>query len=606
MIPDRLPSRVSKGEEKVFGILKKLPDDCVIYYEPIVAQRFPDFIVISPRLGVLIIEVKGWYSKNIVEGDPQNIKLRIQSDQSSKHPTRQAREYMYLLMDECRKIEGIDNLLNNTKGEHEGKFIFPFGNMIVLNNIEKRQLQQHVNGDMTVLFPEAKTLYREQLNELMNLSSNLLELRLKDFFDPWWKFPSLTEKQVSLIRAIIHPEISLNDFNKVAVSLKILDLEQEKNARNIGEGHRLVSGIAGSGKTVLLIAKAKLLSQREDKPEILVLCYSLPLSFYLKNVFSEYINIKALHFDGWAKSLHCTRHKDESNDDLGERLLQRLTDGCTDTRRYDAVMIDEAQDFDPTWFKCALESMKDCYDGDLLIVGDRNQNVFKTTDNKKIIWKDLGISVTGGRSTILKINYRNTNRLLKLASVFSSKNMSEENDGGLSIVPVDLDCCKREGDFSPDFIECSTREEEVNTIVETVDKLLSSKELQGSEVVELKPSDIGILYRHADKEIKCYINDLLDRLRQFTDVVWLNESSDSRQRVNEPGVKIQTVHSAKGLQYKVVIIMGADLFPARFANTDEEQERNLFYVALTRPEEYLMITATGSSPFTQLVKKYLS
>jgi hypothetical protein len=39
----------------------------VAYYEPVVADRYPDFIVIIPSVGLLIIEAKGWYPNHILE-----------------------------------------------------------------------------------------------------------------------------------------------------------------------------------------------------------------------------------------------------------------------------------------------------------------------------------------------------------------------------------------------------------------------------------------------------------------------------------------------------------------------------------------------------------
>ena len=59
MIPDRLPEKASKGEERVFSLLKRLPDECIVYYELVIRNRYPDFIVIFPSVGVLVIEVKG-------------------------------------------------------------------------------------------------------------------------------------------------------------------------------------------------------------------------------------------------------------------------------------------------------------------------------------------------------------------------------------------------------------------------------------------------------------------------------------------------------------------------------------------------------------------
>ncbi len=60
MIPESMPVGKPLGERLVFDLLQKLPDDCLVYYEPVIAERYPDFIVISPSQGVLSMEVKGW------------------------------------------------------------------------------------------------------------------------------------------------------------------------------------------------------------------------------------------------------------------------------------------------------------------------------------------------------------------------------------------------------------------------------------------------------------------------------------------------------------------------------------------------------------------
>ena len=60
MIPDTLPASSTAGERRVFATLGRLPDDCLIYYEPVVRRRYPDLIAILPEVGVLVIEVKDW------------------------------------------------------------------------------------------------------------------------------------------------------------------------------------------------------------------------------------------------------------------------------------------------------------------------------------------------------------------------------------------------------------------------------------------------------------------------------------------------------------------------------------------------------------------
>ena len=83
MIPDRLPSSASAGERKVFALLRQLPDEVIVYYEPMVADRYPDFIVIIPSVGLLIVEVKGWYPAHI---------LKSQQRRGHRKLTRSARK----------------------------------------------------------------------------------------------------------------------------------------------------------------------------------------------------------------------------------------------------------------------------------------------------------------------------------------------------------------------------------------------------------------------------------------------------------------------------------------------------------------------------------
>src|SRR5260370_3393249 len=126
MIPDRLPRRASAGEKKVFALLQQLSDDVIVYYEPVVADRYPDFIVIIPNVGLLVIEVKGWYPNYIESAN--NVEVTINSRgqrEVCKHPIRQARDYKYQLMDIARRHSEIAPLIQKC-GPRPRRFIFPF------------------------------------------------------------------------------------------------------------------------------------------------------------------------------------------------------------------------------------------------------------------------------------------------------------------------------------------------------------------------------------------------------------------------------------------------------------------------------------------------
>ena len=74
----------------------------------------------------------------------------------------------------------------------------------------------------------------------------------------------------------------------------------------------------------------------------------------------------------------------------------------------------------------------------------------------------------------------------------------------------------------------------------------------------------------------------------------------------EPGVKVQTIHASKGLQYCAVILLWAGDLPyvPPQSHHDEAAERRLFYVGLTRAEDFLALTApasTACSPFIRTI-----
>ena len=66
MIPETIPSKASQGEKNLFAALKlQLPDAFIVWYEPTIDRLLPDFVILGPTFGLLILEVKGWFANNI-------------------------------------------------------------------------------------------------------------------------------------------------------------------------------------------------------------------------------------------------------------------------------------------------------------------------------------------------------------------------------------------------------------------------------------------------------------------------------------------------------------------------------------------------------------
>jgi AAA domain/UvrD-like helicase C-terminal domain/Nuclease-related domain len=651
VIPERLPKRATRGEERVFELLHRLPDNCIAYYEPIVGERYPDFLLISPTKGVLTIEIKGWSANSLVEGDSHSIVIRDHDREVKRpHPVRQAREYMFQLMDFCRENLWCSPLLH-PDGEHRGRFFFPFGHLAILSNITRLQLQR-LDPRLSTIFRTEKVITRDELDEWSKYSEpHALLQKLGRFFDPTWTFPPMLESQINLLRSMIHPEIRLAvpdvlrpkaqpiayestseaamrltegslangmkyksyrlggtySANSAAesplsepipsllsiseVNLKVLDLQQELTARSVGSGHRLIFGVAGSGKTVVLISRARLLAEVAQK-KVLILCFNVTFCGVLAKSLEDVADrVTIRHFDGLASELGVTRRYRESHAKLGERLLQRLEETKIDPR-YDVLLIDEAQDFDPSWFLCAMRLVRDPEEADLLIVGDGNQGIY---GRRRTPWSSLGIRAKG-RTTYLRKSYRSSREIIRFAAPFASTEAQE--DDGVSPVAIDPAQATRSTGVLPILMRAINRQAEVENVAALIASLIGGRLADKALAAPLQPADIAVLIPAISEDLKASFYDLCSQLGQKKiQYLWLNKDRKARARVSEKGVKLQSIHSAKGLQYKAVIVLWTDLLPNGTWDETEDEQRMLLYVALSRAEDYLIVSYSGQSPF---------
>ena len=606
MFPERLPRGASKGEERLFACLQQLPDNYLTYYEPLAGPGLMGFLVLAPDRGVLLLVVEGWQPADLLDGDSQWIRLRQRGlERRERNPLLQLQERLAACLDDCRQGSAlIRSALLQGEDPSGGQWRLPFASVIVLANITTEQWQRHIasNPQAQTMFPERWLVTRDELLRWETLDATAFHLELGRFFPPPAELVPLSEEQIEALRILFHPEVQLAGPGEAA-SLVTLDWQQEQHARALGQGHRLVYGVAGSGKTVLLLARARLLSQQQPEASLLVLCFNVSLAAYLRLRLEDCKNVHVYHFDAWCKANDVTRcwEPPESHAELGQRLLQRLQAGQGDARRYDAVLIDEAQDFDPVWFRCVLEAMADPNDGDLLIVGDRHQGLY---GDRKIVWKELGIHAQGrsiSKKFDLHRNYRNTREILALAAAFAqpADTASDSDDeGSFLLVPVDPAQALRSNGVRPLLLTARDRSQETLCVLTLVEMLLHGTD---PRYQRLAPEEIGILYPWLPKKDETLFDMLLGHLRTLAPVVRLTHGRD-RYRVGEPGLKIQTIAGSKGLQYRAVIVLWADRLPRPFENSDPAEDARQMYVALTRAQDYLFLTHSEPSPFLQRIQ----
>ena len=148
--------------------------------------------------------------------------------------------------------------------------------------------------------------------------------------------------------------------------------------------------------------------------------------------------------------------------------------------QYQAVLLDEGHDFQPEWFKLVTQ-MVDPETNSLLVLYDSAQNIYEKSKNKKKIngaakqfsFKSVGIQASG-RTTILRINYRNTKQILQTANLVAAEFLkpdAQDEDGTPLIQAVS---CGRDGQ-APLIIRLPSPREEATKIAE----LLASAHQEG-------------------------------------------------------------------------------------------------------------------------------
>ncbi|MGF1525254.1 MAG: 3'-5' exonuclease [Candidatus Competibacterales bacterium] len=400
---------------------------------------------------------------------------------------------------------------------------------------------------------------------------------LTAFFDPFWSIEPLSSAQVDRLRAVIHPEIRISPPPRPAAvatakdeavadpvaDLKVLDRRQEANARRI-------------------------------------------LAAYLKSALAVTTpTVKVGHFDAWARDNGVSRKDKEDSRALGQRLLAKLEGGeAVDSGYYQSVLIDEAQDFEASWFQCVLAAMEEPLDGDLLIVGDGSQGLY---GQRPFTWRDVGVQAQGRTINLrfdLDKNYRNSREIVELAALFATAPPGDDVQDGVGALQVDPAKCPRTTGIKPLLLSLDQRVLEFQQVTKLVKERLDGY-WQGQTIPPVAPHDIAILYPWLSGQEKPLLRELLKGLKDLTEVVWLSDPDDrrARTRVGDPGVKVQTIHSAKGLQYKAVILMALDHLPTPFDDSDEATDARLLYVGLTRPEDYLALTASRSSAFVERIAR---
>ena len=563
----QLVTPLNDGELDVAHALAGLDDDWTVYIQPRIGQDVPDFVAVHDRYGVCAIEVKDWRPGIYRQRDDGVIEFRPCGtggwERSSEQPRYQAYRYRTTIFDQFFAMP--DDAQQPTPAVR-AVVVFP-----QMSNEKARQLLDYASV--------TKQEYSIAVWGGDGLRQSLDQIVRGDWRGREWD-PPPPESITRLTRQLAESSITLELREPARLSPDALNIERNPH----GARTRRVRGPAGCGKSFGLAARAARLASHGK--HVLVLSFNTTLSNYLRML----VNARCLEYAANPSLVTCSNFHQfcgrlvEDAERAGiitgtgperaegashDQIIRRAREACEAgyAARYDAVLIDEGQDFTLDWWNLLRRHVV-APDGEMLLVADPTQDVYG-----KRSWTDedrmLGAGFSG-KWTELTHSYRMPGDLVEIANDFAERYVRGEQIAGR----VPRACA--EADITHVAASRSVRRwRQVHHPGELGIEVGREVVRLLTEHPDLAPNDVAfLLERHADG-IAAVAE--IERAGYSVHHVFseTKQGQQARKRRFWPdadGIKGCTVHSFKGWETPT-LVMGIGT---------SQQSRRLAYVSMTR------------------------
>lgn len=556
LIPDVDPEDILLKPERdvARALVRDLPDDCLIYHsycwlrpdrdyqsEPLLEGE-ADFLVLDPRYGLLVIEVKGGDIRHRVENDTElYYRLLSQGRRKDlpKHPFRQASGNLHAI-EEILKLREEPYWFGGCRGY---AVAFPDSQNV-------GQLPNDV--DPSIVF------FAEHLDDY--------DRAVRGAFRSWnrIKTPSISPDAMRRCRQELRPIFHLlparwRSMERDEEQLVRLTEQQQIVLNGLRDNRRLaVCGGAGTGKTMLALWQSVEFA-REGK-ETLFLCFNKALAQWLNSriateldqdlrrrlTISTFHSLCASFFSKAKIPFQPPTDSDERarfwQTEVPDKMFDRVIDLVPEPR-FDAMVIDEAQDFADDWW-LTVESLSRNANGPLCIFYDPNQNLFH---------KESTLPATDATYR-LSINCRNTRQIHAFSMTFLDAKIQSS-----PMVPEGVTPTRR----------TASSESQQRAAIDEIIKQWKSE-------YRLKSSQFAIL-ASSKRENTCLAST------NRTGGMAITENPE-QWRAGE-GVLYSTISGFKGLESEAVILLSS----ADHSHTNELDR----YVATSRARHLLAVIDAG-------------
>jgi hypothetical protein len=405
----QLLTPLNDGELRVAHALSALDDDWTIYVQPHLGMDWPDFVAVHDRHGVCAIEVKDWAYDKYRLSDNGTAEFRNGGGgwtSTDENPRYQAYRYRSTIFEQFfampedgtavpPSVRAIVVLLNHST-EHARRVLHS-------RHAPSAQRAIDIRGEDALA----------ELDDLLRGDAPSVPRR---------------ESMQRLRRHLAESSVAWELRQPIPMSEGAGNIESNpNNARR-----RRVRGPAGCGKSFGLAARAARLAS--DGKNVLVLSFNVTLSHYLRALVASHcatyaanparVTCVPIHaFSG--RVVEDAKAQGIEPVDVGKvapwdeaiaKAASVLAQGyqC----RYDAVLVDEGQDFELAWWQMLRDHVV-TPDGEMLLVADPTQDIFNKqawTDEERMIGSGFS-----GQWTDLAGSYRMPSDMVPIANAFAEK-----------------------------------------------------------------------------------------------------------------------------------------------------------------------------------------
>jgi len=656
------------AEKQVFDALKSAfrgDSDGVGFYKfPVIDRagarfdREPDFVILHKEYGLVIVEVKGYLINHIDEIIGQSWILDGLSQQEAQ-PYSQAKDQGFFIQSHFDREAQLRNERGHSKVQ--------MNPLVALPNISREEWTAagfDSNISFRVLLQDdlQPASIRRAFDELPHTST------LSDATYEAARSVLVGGEVVSTERGPVRPDPTTKSqhYQTVQRGLKKLDDDQEEIGLLAPPGPQQIRGIAGSGKTVLLAMKAA--SMHISNPD-----WKIALTF---NTRSLYENIESLvdrfvaHFSDGKRGtnlevIHAWGGKSKpglyynvatqanrmphdvntAEEEFGSQgpaellgtVCEELVQSGDVEPYYDAILIDEGQDFEPGFYSLCYNALTE--EKRLIWAYDEAQNLTNLTaptpseifgtDERILPEKlDLSGSYQGGigKSRIMRRSYRSPRQNLMIAHTLGMalkhpdlevprittqkgwRDIGYEVTGDFREIGEEIQLQRPEkhsphplhdDSESDDFVTFKTfddRDSEIEYVANSVATDISEEGLSPEDILVIVLGDIK-----PSRELGHKVSKQLSELNVPTNIVWQG-NADIFAR--DDHVTISRINRAKGNEAAQVYIVNLEAVERDTWQSNTVNNRNEIFVGLTRSRAWCTITGTGEteSVFQELRK----